>query len=70
MDTFEVVGYTALGILLVGGFALMALGILLSGPGMIVGLIVLVGFGALMIKVLKERLANEEDDYYSNTVEK
>ena len=36
----------------------------------LLGLIAVVGIGALLIKVLKERLANTEDDHYSKTVDR
>jgi Tfp pilus assembly protein PilW len=39
-------------------------------PFGIIGLIVLTGVGVLFIKVLKDRLNNKEDDYYSKNVDK
>ena len=57
-------GLTALWILaiLVGSIAAFPMGL--------IGLLVLVAIGLLFVKVLKERLSNKEDQYYSKNVEK
>jgi hypothetical protein len=39
-------------------------------PWGIVGFLVLAGIGLLFAKVVKERLENEEDDYYSKNIDK
>jgi hypothetical protein len=39
-------------------------------PEGIIGLLVTIGIGLLFIKVLRERLSNKEDDYYSKNVKK
>jgi len=39
-------------------------------PVGLIGLLVLVAVGLLFVKVLKERLSNKEDQYYSDNVEK
>ncbi|UCD37385.1 MAG: hypothetical protein JSW54_11210 [Fidelibacterota bacterium] len=44
-------------------------GLIIAFPYGIIGLVVLVGFGLLFIKVLKERLASKEDDYYSKNIQ-
>ena len=45
-------------------------GMIAAFPLGILGLLVLVAFGLLFAKVLRERMASEEDDYYSKTIEK
>lgn len=44
--------------------------LVLALPIGIIGLTALLGLGLLFIQVLRERLNNPEDDYYSRTVEK
>ena len=70
MDTYETVGYTALGVVVVLYFLAVLFGIIALFPFGLIGLIVLIGIGALFLKVVKERLANKEDDYYSKNVDK
>ncbi len=70
MDGFEKVGYTCLALIaLLYGLAMLA-GIVSVFPFGVLGLIAVIGVGALFIKVLKERLGNAEDDHYSKTVDK
>ena len=45
-------------------------GMIAAFPFGILGLLVLVAIGLLFAKVLRERMASEEDDYYSKTIEK
>ena len=66
----ETLAYVLLGL----GGAVWAL-ILLTGliaifPFGLIGLLVIAGLGLLFIKVLRERLANKEDDHYAKNVEK
>ena len=70
MDTYETVGYTALGVVVVLYLLAVLFGIIALFPFGLIGLIVVVGIGALFMKVVKERLANKEDDYYSKNVDK
>ncbi len=63
-----------LGYVLIGSVALlwiigMIAGMIAIFPWGVVGLVVLAGFGLLFAKVLKERLASREDDYYSENVQ-
>ena len=63
-----------LGYLLIGSVAIlwiigMVAGLIVAFPYGLIGLIVLIGFGLLFVKVLKERLASKEDDYYSKNVQ-
>lgn len=69
MDGFEKIGYTCLALVALCYLAAMFVGILAVGPVGIVGLIAIVGIGALFIKVIKERLANSEDDHYADKVD-
>lgn len=39
-------------------------------PVGIIGFIAIIGIGLLFAKVVQERLANKEDDYYSKNIEK
>ncbi len=48
----------------------MIAGAVAALPYGLVGLLVFVGVGALFIKVIRERLKNREDDYYSNNVDR
>ncbi len=44
-------------------------GMIAAFPVGLVGLVALVGIGLLFIKVVKDRLSNKEDDYYSKNVD-
>lgn len=70
MDNFEKIGYILLGILAVLYVVAMLVGMFAAFPYGLIGLLALTGIGVLFIKVIKERLANKEDDHYSNSVEK
>ncbi|UCD37065.1 MAG: hypothetical protein JSW54_09525 [Fidelibacterota bacterium] len=47
----------------------MVAGLIVAFPYGLIGLVVLIGFGLLFVKVLKERLASKEDDYYSKNIQ-
>jgi hypothetical protein len=69
MDSFEKIAYGILGLLAAAWLVVLVLGLVAAFP---VGLIVLAGLiavGLLLIKVLKERAANKEDDYYDKHVD-
>lgn len=70
MDTYEKVGFTCLGVLALLYVVALLTGIILAFPFGLLGLVALVGIGALLIKVLKERIGNKEDDYYAKNVDK
>ncbi|MDZ7737182.1 MAG: hypothetical protein U5P41_14680 [Gammaproteobacteria bacterium] len=70
MDIFEKIGYLCLGIIALLYIVALIYGLVSAGPFGIMGLIGIVGIGALLIKVLKERITNKEDSYYSRNVEK
>ncbi|MGM0441538.1 MAG: hypothetical protein ACQEQC_03870 [Elusimicrobiota bacterium] len=66
----EKIGYVLLSILALFWLGAMVFGFINSLPLGILGFIGIAGFGILLIKVIKERLENEEDDYYSKNVDK
>lgn len=70
MDRFEKIGYLCLGLVAVCYLVAMFAGMIATFPFGLIGLIAIVGIGALLIKVIRERLANAEDDHYSKTVDK
>lgn len=56
----------------VAGFWFLAVlvGMIAALPYGLLGLVAITGFGLLFIKALMDRLANEEDDYYSKNIDK
>ena len=70
MDKYEKIGYSLLGAVALIYVLAMVGGMMAIFPFGIIGLLLLVGVGALLVKVLKERLHNKEDDYYSKKVDK
>lgn len=48
----------------------MLAGFIAALPYGIIGLLIIIAFGLLFIKVIKDRLSSKEDDYYSKKVEK
>jgi len=69
MDTLEIIGYASLGVLVVLMIGASVAGLFVSGASLLVGILVVVGFGSLLIKVIKDRIGNKEDDHYSDTVD-
>ena len=70
MDNLEKLGYVCLGIVALCYVVALLAGMVAAFPFGIIGLIAIVGIGALLMKVLRERRRNTEDDYYSKTVDK
>lgn len=70
MDSFEKIGYLCLGLVAACYLAAMLVGMVAAFPFGLIGLVAIVGVGALLIKVIRERRANVEDDHYSKTVDK
>jgi hypothetical protein len=70
MDNLEKLGYVCLGIVALCYAAAILVGMVAAFPFGIIGLIAIVGIGALLMKVIRERRRNSEDDYYSKTVDK
>ena len=70
MDNFEKIGYACLGVVAVCYLVALIGGLVAVFPYGLIGLILILGFGVLFIKVFKDRRANKEDDHYSKTVHK
>ena len=70
MDSFEKIGYLCLAVVALCYLAAMLVGMVAAFPLGLIGLIALIGVGVLLIKVIRERRANTEDDHYSRTVDK
>lgn len=70
MDTLEKVGYALLGGVAAVYLIAMIIGMIAVFPFGLIGFVVLTALGLLFVKVLKERLGNREDDYYSKEVDK
>jgi ABC-type uncharacterized transport system permease subunit len=70
MDRYEKVGYTCLGVIALLYLLAIFVGMIASFPYGLLGLLGIVGIGALLIKVMKERLNNKEDDYYSKNIDR
>lgn len=62
-------GYTLLGIAALCYGVAIVVGLVVAWPWGILGLIALLGFGVLLIKVITERLHNREDDHYTDSVD-
>ncbi len=69
MDGLEKVAYALLGFVSLLYLAVMVAGLVAAFPWGIVGLIAIVGIGLLLIKVIRERIRNSEDNYYSKNVD-
>lgn len=70
MDNFEKTGYSLLLVIAILYVVALVVGMVAAYPFGIIGLILITGIGLLSIKVVKERLRNKEDDYYSDRVDK
>jgi len=70
MDIYEKWGYSLLAVIVIIYLAAMFIGMIATYPYGLLGLVFVAGVGILMIKVLKERMRNKEDDYYSKEVDK
>ena len=66
----EKLGYAILVAVAIAWLVMVIVGLIETLPVGIIGLALIVGIGLLFIKVLKERLTNKEDDYYSKNVKK
>ena len=69
MDSFEKIAYSILGVLATGWLIVMVLGLVAALPLGLIVLAAMIAVGLLLIKVLKERAANKEDDYYDKHVD-
>ena len=66
----EYLGYVLLGIVAVVWIIVVIIGLVAAFPFGIIGFVALFGLGLLLAKVIKDRLENKEDDYYSKNVDK
>ena len=65
----EFIGYTLLIIVALCYLGAMIFGLIQAWPFGLVGFVALTGIGFLFVKVVADRLANREDDYYSDHVD-
>jgi hypothetical protein len=70
MDNYEKWGYSLLSILAVIYLIAMFVGMIAAFPFGLPGLLLIGGIGVLLVKVIKERMQNKEDDYYSKEIDK
>ena len=66
----EYIGYMLLAIVAVVWIVAIIIGVVVAFPFGLIGLIAILGIGFLFAKVIKDRLENKDDDYYSDTVDK
>jgi hypothetical protein len=66
----EKVGYVCLALVAVAWLTALFVGLVAAFPFGLIGLVALVGIGALLAKVVRERRASVEDDYYTKNVER
>ena len=65
----ENIGYILLGVVAIAWFIAVLVGMVAAFPFGIFGLLAILGFGFLFAKVVKERMRNKEDKYYSENVD-
>jgi hypothetical protein len=70
MDNYEKWGYTLLAVIAALYIVALFIGIISTFPFGLVGLLLIAGIGILLVKVLKERMKNKEDDYYSREIDR
>jgi len=70
MDNFEKAGYTILAVVAASWLAAVLFGAIAALPYGLVGLLAITGIGVLFIKVIRDRIGNKEDDYYSKHVDR
>jgi peptidoglycan/LPS O-acetylase OafA/YrhL len=66
----EKLGLGLLVLLAAGWLVAVVAGMIAALPYGIPGLVLLFAIGVLLVKVVRDRLGSEEDDYYSKNVEK
>ena len=66
----EKMGYLLLSIVVACWLIAMLVGIIAAFPLGIIGLLAIIGIGLLFAKVVGDRLANKEDDYYSKHIDR
>ena len=65
----EYAGFVILGLLVAGWLVVMIVAAIQFLPYGLIVLVALLGFGLLLAKVIRDRLANKEDDHYAKTVD-
>lgn len=65
----ERTGYILLSIIAIAWILGIIAGMVAAFPYGLIGLIVLAGIGFLFAKVIKDRINNKEDDYYSKNID-
>jgi len=66
----EYVGYVLLAVVAIVWFVVVVIGMVEAFPYGLIGFVALGGIGLLFAKVVKDRMESEEDDFYSNNVDK
>ena len=66
----EYIGYVLLGIVAFCWLVAIFIGMIAAFPFGLIGLVAITGIGFLLAKVIKDRIGNKEDDYYSKKVDK
>ncbi len=69
MDNLEKVAYALLGFVCLVYAIIMVVGLVAAFPWGIIGFVAIAGIGLLLIKVIRERVRNTEDTYYSKNVD-
>jgi hypothetical protein len=70
MDNYERWGDSLLAIIAAVYLVAMFVGMIAAFPFGLIGLLLIAGIGVLLVKVIKERMNNREDDYYSKEIDK
>lgn len=70
MDALEKIGYAILAVVAACWLGFVIFGVIAALPYGLIGLLAIAGFGVLFVKVLRERLGNKDDDYYSKHVDR
>ena len=70
LSIMENLGYVLLGIVGVLWLVAILIGFVAAFPFGLIGFVALGGFILLFVKVIKDRMDNEEDDYYSKNIDK
>jgi len=65
----EKAGYILLGVVALVWLGVIPFGMIEAWPWGLIGFLVLIGPGLLFAQVVKDRLKNKEDDYYSKNAD-
>jgi len=64
----ERIGYLLLALAAIIWIVLLFIGLISLFPAGLIGLLALIGVGLLLAKVIKDRINNKDDDYYSKNI--